>query len=122
MEENETLTFSTMMDALLAMQDHRIILTYPNADDGGREIISEIHKLVEKYPQRIYATKSLGQLRYLSALKYASAMVGNSSSGIVEAPAMRTATVNIGNRQKGSWQQSLILTGKMTPANALLAY
>ena len=76
-------------------------MTFPNADDGGRKIIKMIEQYAAKDPERVLAIKSLGQLRYLSALSMTDAMVGNSSSGIVEAPAFKKATVNIGSRQAG---------------------
>lgn len=78
----------------------QIIFTYPNADSGGRYIIGKINEFVEKYQKaRLYI--NLGQIRYLSLLKYVDVMVGNSSSGIIEAPSFKLPVVNIGNRQKG---------------------
>lgn len=78
----------------------QIIFTYPNADSGGRYIIGKINDFVEKYKKaRLYI--NLGQIRYLSLLKYVDVMVGNSSSGIIEAPSFKLPVVNIGNRQKG---------------------
>ncbi|MCT8987253.1 UDP-N-acetylglucosamine 2-epimerase [Shewanella phaeophyticola] len=55
----------------------------------------------KKYPERILLIRSLGQLRYLSLLKYCSGVIGNSSSGLIEAPTFKVPTINIGNRQKG---------------------
>ncbi|SHE63175.1 GDP/UDP-N,N'-diacetylbacillosamine 2-epimerase (hydrolysing) [Caldanaerobius fijiensis DSM 17918] len=78
----------------------QIIFTYPNADSGGRYIIGKINDFVEKYKKaRLYI--NLGQIRYLSLLKYVDVMVGNSSSGIIEAPSFKLPVVNIGSRQKG---------------------
>jgi UDP-N-acetylglucosamine 2-epimerase len=60
-----------------------------------------IDNYVERHPKRCLAVTSLGMPRYLSAMKYATAVIGNSSSGIIEAPSFKVPTVNIGDRQKG---------------------
>ncbi len=72
-----------------------------NADDGGRKIIPLLEQYANENSERVLLTKSLGSIRYLSALKHACAVVGNSSSGVIEAPMFNTPTVNIGDRQKG---------------------
>lgn len=77
------------------------IFTLTNADTGGRVIIEHIENFVKKHPEKARLFASLGQRRYLSLLKNASCMVGNSSSGIIEAPSFRLPVVNIGDRQKG---------------------
>ncbi|MDI6703309.1 MAG: UDP-N-acetylglucosamine 2-epimerase [bacterium] len=78
----------------------RIIFTYPNAEVKSREIIKKIKGFVLNYPKaKIFI--NLGQRRYLSLLKYVDVMIGNSSSGIIEAPSFELPVVNIGNRQKG---------------------
>ena len=94
-------SFQALLDALDSYPDHQIILTYPNADDGGRRIIPMLENYAANQPQRVLAIPSLGQVRYLSSVKYASAVIGNSSSGIIEVPAFDVPTVNIGSRQKG---------------------
>lgn len=81
--------------------DHKCIITYPNADTHGRKLIEVLETYKNKYPDRVLLVQSLGQLRYLSLLKYCSAVIGNSSSGLIEAPTFNIPTVNIGNRQKG---------------------
>ena len=78
----------------------QLIFTKSNADTEGRAINALIDSFVESRPLAISCT-SLGQLKYLSLLKYVSGMVGNSSSGIIEAPTLGVGTVNIGDRQKG---------------------
>jgi UDP-N-acetylglucosamine 2-epimerase (non-hydrolysing)/GDP/UDP-N,N'-diacetylbacillosamine 2-epimerase (hydrolysing) len=78
-----------------------IVFTYPNADTDGRIVMSLIDAFVQKYPSRARAFVSLGQRRYLSLMREADVIVGNSSSGLIEAPAVGTPTVNIGDRQKG---------------------
>lgn len=86
-----------------------IIFTHPNADNGGRNIIQTINNYVAAHPEKAVAFASMGQMRYLSAMKWVDAVVGNSSSGIVEAPSMGTPTVNIGNRQAGRLQATSII-------------
>ncbi|OLQ86148.1 UDP-N-acetyl-D-glucosamine 2-epimerase, UDP-hydrolysing [Vibrio panuliri] len=94
-------SFQALLDALDEHPDHQVILTYPNADDGGRRIIPILEAYAKASPERVLAIPSLGQVRYLSAVKHAAAVVGNSSSGIIEVPAFDVPTVNIGARQKG---------------------
>lgn len=89
-----------MLNVLLSFP-HQILITYPNADTFGRELIAHIKQKAKQHPNRIILSESLGQIRYLSALKHATAVVGNSSSGIIEAPSFSVPTVNIGNRQLG---------------------
>ena len=78
-----------------------MIITYPNADDGGREIIPLIESYASCNSGRVLAIPSLGQMRYLSAVKYADVVIGNSSSGVIEVPSFNVPTVNIGVRQQG---------------------
>jgi GDP/UDP-N,N'-diacetylbacillosamine 2-epimerase (hydrolysing) len=78
-----------------------VIFTKANADSGGRAINRLIDEYAEKRPDHSLAVDSLGAQRYLSALQYATAVIGNSSSGIMEAPSFNIPTINIGDRQKG---------------------
>lgn len=94
-------SFENLLKALDAFPQHQIILTYPNADDGGREIIPLLEAYAKQQPSRVLAIPSLGQKRYLSAVEHAAAVVGNSSSGIIEVPSFKVPTVNIGERQRG---------------------
>jgi len=94
-------TFKSLIEALDHFPEVQVIITYPNADDGGRRIIPLIEDYAAKQPSRILAIPSLGHARYLSAVKHASAVIGNSSSGIIEVPAFDVPTVNIGMRQQG---------------------
>ena len=89
-----------LLAALGELDDTHLIFTMPNADTGGRELATMVDAFVATHPNaRVYS--SLGQLRYLSCMKFVDAVVGNSSSGLAEAPSMGIATVNIGDRQKG---------------------
>ncbi len=87
--------------ALDDFPDARLIFTKANADMGGQLINDRLDHYAATHPGRVYVTASLGQQRYLSAMAIADVVIGNSSSGIIEAPAIGTPTVNIGNRQGG---------------------
>lgn len=78
----------------------QVIITYPNSDVGGCIIIDKILEFEHRYKKAL-VVKSLGSLLYLSVLNKCGAVVGNSSSGIVEAPFMKKPVVNVGNRQLG---------------------
>lgn len=93
-------SFNNLLAAFDEFPQLKVILTYPNADAGGRKIIPLLEHYAQSRSDQVLVSKSLGQRRYLSALKYASAVIGNSSSGIIEAPSFRVPTVNIGERQK----------------------
>lgn len=90
-----------LLSALDKFPQYQVIFTYPNADTYGRNLIEILKAYQQKNPKRTFLLESMGQLRYLSAMKLASLVLGNSSSGIIEAPSCNVATVNIGDRQKG---------------------
>lgn len=90
-----------LLQALKNLTEIYWVFTLPNSDTGGRGIITAIRNFVDEFPQRGKAFTSLGQVRYLSLLKHAAVMVGNSSSGIIEAPSFHLPVVNIGSRQQG---------------------
>ena len=115
-DEEPTASFTAMLEALDKYPNIQVILTYPNADDGGRKIIALIEAYAAKQPQRVLAIPSLGQLRYLSAVKHAAAVVGNSSSGIIEVPSLDVPTINIGMRQKGRLAAKSVLHCDATTA------
>ena len=77
------------------------IFTMTNADEGGALIAKEIDGFINDNPVRRRMIKSFGQINYLSMLKYVQIMIGNSSSGILEAPSFNLPVVNIGDRQNG---------------------
>lgn len=97
-------------DLLCALKEFsgKYIFTYPNADFGSKIIIDKINSFV-KHNNNAYIYHSLGQKRYLSLLKYADVMIGNSSSGIIEAPIFKIPVVNIGDRQKGRLRSNNII-------------
>lgn len=93
--------FGELLNAIDELKDTNIIFTKANSDTDGRVINQMIDKYVLKNKDKSVAFTSLGQLRYLSALQYVDMVVGNSSSGLAEAPSFKIATINIGDRQKG---------------------
>jgi GDP/UDP-N,N'-diacetylbacillosamine 2-epimerase (hydrolysing) len=101
--------FLQLLLSLDELADTRIVFTKANADTDGRAINAMIDEFVSAKPDKTIAFTSLGQLRYLSALKYVDAVVGNSSSGLIEAPSFKIATVNIGDRQKGRIKASSVI-------------
>ena len=101
--------FTTILRSLDRLENTLLIFTKANADVGGRLINRLIDDYVSINKHKAIAFISLGQLRYLSALKYVDAIVGNSSSGIIEAPSFNISTINIGDRQKGRVRASSII-------------
>ena len=101
--------FSKILRGLDNLEDTLLIFTKANADVGGRLINKMIDDYAAQNKYKAITFTSLGQLRYLSALQYVDAIVGNSSSGIVEAPSFKLATINIGNRQKGRVKATSVL-------------
>ncbi len=94
-------SFKLLLNALDEMTDYQVLFTYPNADNGGHAIIQQIEQYCKLNAHRAFASVSLGSTRYLSAVAHAEAVIGNSSSGLIEVPAFRVPTVNIGKRQEG---------------------
>jgi GDP/UDP-N,N'-diacetylbacillosamine 2-epimerase (hydrolysing) len=93
--------FKELLLAFDQFQTAGIIFTKPNADNDGRVIIQLIDDYVKRNSSRVVAFNSLGQLRYLSAIKHCQVVIGNSSSGLIEVPSFKKPTVNIGDRQRG---------------------
>lgn len=93
--------FLELLKALDKLEDCLSIFTMPNADTGHKEIVRLLEEYVNGRPRSAVLFPSLGQLRYLSLMKQVDAVVGNSSSGIIEAPSMKTGTIDVGDRQRG---------------------
>ena len=89
-----------LLAALKMLEETNLIFTMPNSDTGNTKLIKLVTDFVAVHPAAV-AYSSLGQLRYLSCMSLVDGVVGNSSSGIAEAPTMNVGTVNIGDRQKG---------------------
>ena len=92
--------FQELLDSISNLQNTKIIFTKANSDTDGRIINRLIDDYVSKHDNTI-AFKSMGQLNYLSALQFMDAVLGNSSSGLIEAPSFKIGTIDIGDRQKG---------------------
>ncbi len=101
--------FQAILDAVSGFPDMNVIFTKANADTDGRIINSMMEEFARQNPGRYLVLSSMGSLKYLSAMKNASAVIGNSSSGIIEAPSFKVPTINIGDRQKGRIQADSVL-------------
>lgn len=101
--ENNTSSsqFEELLAAISEFKDTGFIFTKPNSDTHGRIIIELIDDFVSKHSKIACAFNSLGQVRYLSALKHVDVVLGNSSSGLTEAPSFKVPTIDIGDRQRG---------------------
>lgn len=95
-----------------------LIFTMPNSDPGGREIAKQIGDFIKKHPNA-YSFISLGQRLYLNTLKHVDMVIGNSSSGLMEAGSFNIPTVNIGDRQKGRLSGDSVLNCKLDPESIL---
>ncbi|MBI34681.1 MAG: UDP-N-acetylglucosamine 2-epimerase (hydrolyzing) [Flavobacteriales bacterium] len=93
--------FKSILTCLDSIPDLRMIFTHANSDRDGKIINQMIKEYVNQNNEKAAEFKSLGQLRYLSALQYIDVVVGNSSSGVIEVPYFNIPTINIGDRQKG---------------------
>lgn len=102
-------SIKSLLNALNQFPEIALLITKSNADMGGREINKILDDYAITQPDRVKVVTSLGQLKYLSAMKHCAVVVGNSSSGIVEAPAMQIPTVNIGNRQEGRLKATSVI-------------
>lgn len=92
---------SNLIESLMPLEDVSIVITKSNADFGGVQINEYFQNVADRYSDKVKLFASLGQLRYLSFMKECYAVMGNSSSGIVEAPCLGKPVINIGHRQEG---------------------
>lgn len=99
--EDPEVSFQAILSALDQFPEYQVIITYPNADNGGRALIDQLEVYAGNRRNRVVTCASLGHQRYLSAVAYAEAVIGNSSSGVIEVPTLRRPTINVGARQKG---------------------
>ena len=112
---------SELLKALNEFTEMKVIITNPNSDAGNKKISQMLQDYVEQHQEKSVFVNSLGQQRYLSLLKIAHAVVGNSSSGIIEAPALETPTVNIGDRQLGRLMAQSVINCEPLAAEIVLA-
>ena len=101
--------FNELLNALDELEETNFIFTKANSDTDGDVINKMIDEYVNENSQKAVAFASLGQLRYLSAIKFVDIVLGNSSSGLLEVPSFKKATINIGDRQKGRARASSVI-------------
>lgn len=106
------------LDALLtelaSRRDLAVVLTGTNADPGYAPVQARLAAFAAAHSDRVMLSQSLGQLRYLSAMRHCRAVMGNSSSGIIEAPSMGVPTVNVGDRQRGRERAASVIDAAET--------
>lgn len=105
-------TFQAILAACNDYPEHQILFTYPNADNGGHKIINLLEAYCKKNPTRAFAIQNLGYKNYLSVAACSAAVIGNSSSGIIEIPSLGVPTINIGSRQAGRLASSSVIHSK----------
>lgn len=109
-----------LLAALAGLPKTQLIFTLPNADTDGRGLIKMVQAFVAQRPNaRAYT--SLGQLRYLSCMAHVDGVIGNSSSGLLEAPSFKKGTINIGDRQRGRLQASSVINCEPSRASITAA-
>ena len=100
-EDGAVAALTNLLGALNDFPAAHVVITYPNADTGGRLILKQLQQYAQMHSDRVLLVSSLGQLRYLSMMSVCDIVIGNSSSGLIEAPSFHVPTINIGSRQKG---------------------
>lgn len=99
---------NAMLEALRELEDTLLIFTLPNIDTGGRELAKQIQVFVDSN-LNAQLIPSMGRQRYLSCMQFVDGVIGNSSSGLSEAPSFKIGTINIGDRQKGRLAASSVI-------------
>ena len=113
--------FKSLLDVLSEIKDIYLIFTMPNADSDGRIIKKMINDFVFNQSERSISFTSMGSLNYLSTLQYVDGVIGNSSSGLAEAPTFKIGTINIGDRQKGRLKAESVIDCEPTKKSIKLA-
>ena len=112
-DSNSSTQFQALLDSCKLHKNMKFIFSKANADANGRIINQLIEKFIKENNNSIVFS-SLGMLRYLSSIKYSSMVMGNSSSGLIEAPSFGVPTINIGHRQKGRLQAESVINCEPT--------
>ena len=107
--ETSTHQFQSLLNVLGGLNDINIIFTAPNADTDSRIIKQMINDFVLSHKNMSIGFTSMGRLNYFSAMQFVDGIVGNSSSGLAEAPTFKIGTINIGDRQKGRLEAKSII-------------
>ena len=111
--------FKEILSAVSKLKDTKLIFTYPNSDTFGRIIINMIKKFVSSKKCDSIKFSSMGHINYLSVLKIrVDCVLGNSSSGLIEAPSLKIPTINIGDRQEGRLKANSVIDSK--PVKSLI--
>ena len=106
----------SFLRGLDSVTDRKIVVTMPNADAGADQVRAALTAFAEARPERVHLFESLGAVRYAQALTACDAVVGNSSSGVIEGPAARVPTVNVGGRQNGRLKPPSVIDCANDPA------
>ena len=106
--ESDIEILNNIIAALMENEEFQVIATEANADAGGKRINQRLHEIASSFNQ-IEVFASLGQVGYLSAMAVSDLVIGNSSSGIVEAPSLGTPTINVGSRQDGRMKAASVI-------------
>ncbi len=114
--------FMSLINVLNSLEESYFIFTKANADTDGRIINQMIDEFVKNNSDKSISFTSMGQLNYLSTMQFVDAVVGNSSSGIIEAPSFKIGTINIGNRQKGRIKANSIIDCDATENDIQFAF
>ena len=109
-----------MLEAIKYFKNIKFIFTSPNVDPGNNKIIVMIKKFVKKNTNAFYIP-SFGQSLFFSCINYSDGMIGNSSSGIIEVPAFKKGTINIGKRQEGRIKSTSIIDTSCTRKKIILS-
>jgi GDP/UDP-N,N'-diacetylbacillosamine 2-epimerase (hydrolysing) len=112
---------SNILSALDTFSQAQIIFTKPNSDSEGRILIEMIEQYANRNPNRVKVFTSLGQINYLSAIQQCDVVIGNSSSGLIEVPAFKKPTVNIGQRQGGRLKAASVIDCETTRDSIVFA-
>lgn len=120
-KQSAEMQFKAILNVLDSLEDTNFIFTHANSDKNGRIINHLIEEFVHQNLKRAVAFKSLGHLRYLSALNHVDVVLGNSSSGIIEVPYFKIPTINIGDRQKGRIMSDSVIQTNSSSEDIMLA-
>jgi GDP/UDP-N,N'-diacetylbacillosamine 2-epimerase (hydrolysing) len=120
---NENVHFAKEMKSALTelLQDVYLVITMPNADTLGTVYRQELEVLKDKYPDRVLLIENFGKANYFSAMYYAKLLIGNTSSGIIEAASFGKYVVNVGDRQKGRLQSDNVINVSFNHQNIITA-
>ena len=117
-EERQTTAFLNALSTKIK-EGWKVLFTLPNSDTGGRRVAELIKEWAAENKDSVKAVASLGRRRYYSVLAHSSAAVGNSSSGLIEAPSFGIPTLNVGDRQKGRAQGASVVNCDATESSII---